>query len=189
MILSSLKTSLNVWFLSAVTTTALAQDKANLPMDCHPVPNATHSLCLAETQGFAEMYNDLLVFVRTEDNHTRFVTNMQSTLVGQTWFWGFSSAGRYVVFATSEEGHASFSVYDSTGLLQNLPDVRSAFNFGDYYLPELLALDDDGNAFFVHLQSKDDLHDMTCLNQPELKLAMHVDDNVCVVKVNLHQNQ
>ena len=178
-------TSLIVLFLSAVKV----QEHANLPMDCHPVPNATHSLCLAETQGFAEMYNDLLVFVRTEDNHTRFVTNMQSTLVGQTWFWGFSSAGRYVVFATSEEGHASFSVYDSKGLLQNLPEVRSAFNIGDYYLPELLALDDNGNAFFVHLQSKDDVQDMTCLNQPEQQLAIRFEENACVVKVNLHRNQ
>ncbi|MFC6440105.1 hypothetical protein [Bowmanella sp. JS7-9] len=181
--------SVIILFLTALTTAALAQDQASLPLDCHPVPNATHSLCLAETQGFADMYNDLLVFVRTEDNRTRFVTNMQSTLVGQTWFWGFSGAGRYAVFATSEEGHATFSVYDSTGLLQNLPDVRSAFNFGDYYLPELLALDDDGNAFFLHLQSKDDVKDMTCLNNTEPLSAQHIDDNACVVKVNLATNK
>lgn len=171
--------------LMLLSHNAEAKTESALPLECYTIPNQSHQLCIAKTQGYAQMYDDLLVFARANDHTLRHLLTVDSTPVGESWFWGFSEQGRYLVFGSSEEGHASYSIYITDAFMQKNFADNNHLSFYDYNLPQLLALLDDGSGFFVHLLPKQDIQGADCIPYAEQRFVNEVDSSSCVVKVSL----
>lgn len=169
-------------FLSAFN--ASASDEA-LDLQCVAVPHANNYLCTGQTEGFEPMYRDLLLFEKTAHGSLRFLSVEESTVVGEAAFWGFSDDGHNLVIETSEEGHASYLIYDTMAFIAYPTSATGIASVSDYSLPLLEAIDDDANAVFEHMDKPEGVHDMACLNDIG-QYGYPSGEGVCLVRVNLH---
>ena len=174
-----------IYFCQFLNVAHCTENSTTLPLSCLAVPGSDNQLCMGYTQGSEEMYNDLLLFEKTAHEHLRFLTIEESSLVGQSSVWGFSKGGSYLVIETSEEGHAGYLVYETIAFMQYPQSTHWRFAVSDYFLATLVALDDDGIAIFEHLSNRRELSSASCLKDTTEYGYDDVDD-VCLIKVNLH---
>lgn len=149
------------------------------------VPNANNHLCTGQAEGFEPMYRDLLFFEKAAHGSLRFLGVEASTSVGEAAFWGFSDDGQYLVIETSEEGHASYLIYETTPFIQYPESTKGIALVSDYYLPLLVALDGDGHAIFQHLNERNEVTDMACLKDIDT-YGYQSDEDICLVRIKLH---
>ncbi|MGQ8365522.1 hypothetical protein [Glaciecola sp. 1036] len=130
------------------------------------------------------MYDDLLLFEKTQAGRFRFLVNEESSMVGQSYLWGFSQGGKYLVIESTEEGHAGYQIYEAEAFIEFPQTTHASFVVYDYYLPSLIALDDDGAAIFERMQDGEKHNHADCLTNIE-DYEYEPDYPVCLVKIDL----
>lgn len=174
-----------VFFCQLLSGAHCSESSISLPLTCLAVPGGDNHICTGHTQGIEPMYSDLLLFEKTTQGNLRFLTVEESTLVGQSRFWGFSHKGGYLVIEISEEGHVGYLVYETSSFMLYPQSTQWRFAVSDYFLATLVALNEEGVAVFEHLTYRSESSSASCLNNT-IEYGYDNDVDVCLIKVNLH---
>ena len=157
----------------------------NIELSCFNVPAKTKSLCAAVTNRFDDVGNDLVLYQLDEFNQFGLIDVIKSE-GAHHWLWGLSAGGKYTALATSEEGHSSYSFYLTTELIDSSSSVLAApvATVSDYYLFQLIYINDDGEAVFSRLGGVSNAAPGYC-NSALVEFVSTPDDDDCYVLVKL----
>ena len=173
------------WLLSS---DALASEQAlTLPINCHAIPNHADVLCLVETYSADNPVNDVVFYRRNEFGSFVFLEAIKGD-VAHVFFKDFSTGGKYTVIGYAEEGHPSFIIYETSTFLSSTRPIKRPALISDYFITNILSLDDEGNAIIELMHSPSDIQsEQSCL--PAAQLPEHSDNDRCHITYSIFKAQ
>ncbi|GAA6186613.1 MULTISPECIES: hypothetical protein [Alteromonadaceae] len=124
-----------------------------MSLECQIVPQKNLEICSLSTQAEHFPVNDLILYKR-EKGHLPVLIEVIKGDVAISWFWGFSTQGKYSVMSFAEEGHPYFVVFETEAFLQTEQRPTAIAVVSDYFLESLIELQDDGTAVFAYSGSR-----------------------------------
>ncbi|MEP4890588.1 MAG: hypothetical protein ABJV04_11215 [Aliiglaciecola sp.] len=153
-----------------------------LTLKCQNHPQKKTEICVMSTHSEHFPVNDLVLYKRDKDRFPVFLEVIKGD-VAVSWFWGFSQHGKYSVMGFAEEGHPYFLVYETSAFLQSEQRPKAIAVLSDYYLTDLLILEDDGTAHFAKADGVNDDEDLTDCFDADIDSYLHNDN--CTVRMNI----
>ncbi len=129
---------------STMLPAPVAQQQS-INLDCYNIPNHSQQLCILATDSALHPVDDL-VFFRLDDLGYLTMLRAEFGDVANIWIHGFSAGGKYTIMGYAEEGHPSYVVYPTERVLSSGYSLDPVAVISDYYIVNLLHLDDDGSA-------------------------------------------
>jgi hypothetical protein len=142
-----------------ITLIFASEKNVTLPMDCHIIPQHSDSLCIVETPSSDMPVNDI-VFYR-KDEFDRFV--LLEAIKGDiayVFIKGFSTGGKYTIIGYAEEGHPSYIIYETDTFLSAERPIDMVALVSDYFITNMLSLDDEGNAHSQRYSKRRELYNI-----------------------------
>ena len=151
-----------------ITLIFASEKNVTLPMDCHTIPQHSDSLCIVETPSSDMPVNDI-VFYR-KDEFDRFV--LLEAIKGDiayVFIKGFSTGGKYTIIGYAEEGHPSYIIYETDTFLSAERPIDMVALVSDYFITNMLSLDDEGNAVIELMHTPSDIQsEESCITSTQL---------------------
>ncbi|WP_460311293.1 hypothetical protein [Aliiglaciecola aliphaticivorans] len=171
-----------LFILTLLTSNYGIADASSFPVTCIPQPLKDIEICSLSTQSEHFPVNDLVLYKREKDRFPVLLEVIKGD-VAVSWFWGFSRHGKYTVMAFAEEGHPYFVVYETSRFLESEQRPTAIAILSDYFLSDLIVLEDDGTARFAkNHDTNREGENIDCFD-PNIDRELHND--TCFVNINI----
>ncbi len=138
--------------LTLLPCLALAASPTALSLNCTPIPSQTaaHSgqLCVGITPSPTGPYDDVVIYHQTKETALVLLgsyRNGVSTFGG----FGFTAGGRLMWESWAEEGHSSYSFYETAHYLSAGQDAKAIDHLDGYSVEQIHQFTDDGKLVYA----------------------------------------
>ena len=163
-----------------------SEEDVTLPLECHSIPEHTDSLCIADTASPSMPVNDVVFYRQDKFGHFVLLEAIKGD-VAHVFIKDFSKGGKYTVIGYAVEGHPSFIIYETDTFLAPSRPVKSVAVISNYFITNIVSLDDKGNAILELMDLPSDIQSQeSCI--PSAKLPQHSDTELCHISYSIYQH-
>ncbi len=109
-------------------------------------------MCVVSTASPDMPVNDVVFYRQNDIGRFVFLEAIKGD-VAHVFVKNFSTGGKYIITGYAEEGHPSFIVYETDTFLFASRPIKSVALISNYFITNILSLDDDGNAIIELMHS------------------------------------